>query len=407
MIKNCHKFKNIGNVKKIEIIHENEKKSIPKHYNRKTSYVDFGNYYQPLSFEIIDFLNSEIRIKKNHEYNNKKQWMIDFVTATDISNFTFCPVSYSISKSLEHDFLLESTEIGLVEHKESIVKSFFKSKKFKKEFFEDTTGISNRTKIYKELFEILDKSEVIYNGHEINNDVKYFKSKNGRYVGQPDFILRKIDTNEFFVIEEKFQYTPREFVNHSNRQDKDFENKKNEIDKKRNSDFFYENHINQVYSYIYGIAEYSISFGILIYWKYEIIDEKLEVHSCKIKIIEKNSSKRNELNTIYKDINQFCKTGLFNFSPTTRNPSKCASCVNNFLCGHKTGNFTEINIPYNKNHLKIYNTDYPEELKKSDDTKFNNSEEFDIDNFINNNISYPREILDDSNEEEDDEEIDE
>lgn len=396
IINNYSKYKNIGNLKKIEIEYDGQKVSLPQNFNPRKRYIDMGNYYKPEHFSILDFLTSEIRIKQEREFS-KKQILFDYVTASDISNFTYCPVSYSISKSIDYKLLLESTEIGLIEHESSIIHNYFKSKNFVTEHQESID--SKLTKSYHELSEILSKSELIYSGHNVENRIKYFKSKSGKYIGQPDFILRKKDTNEYFIIEEKFQRVPREFVNYRNQGDEYFDNLEIDIIKKRNSDYFYNNHVNQIYSYIYGISDFNIISGILIYWKYEVTNGKPEIHSCNLKILEKNQTKKEELNQMYQKILQFSKTGLLDFNPNNRNPSKCASCVNNFLCGHKTGNFSEINLPYNLNHLNIYNADFPDELKKKKRDYDEHRDEFNPINFQINNIIFP--------EKENDENIDE
>ena len=41
-----------------------------------------------------------------------------------------------------------------------------------------------------------------------DDDVKYFKNDKANFVGQPDFILKNIITNEIIVIEEKYQFIP-------------------------------------------------------------------------------------------------------------------------------------------------------------------------------------------------------
>jgi hypothetical protein len=45
------------------------------------------------------------------------------------------------------------------------------------------------------------------------------------------------------------------------------------------------------------------------------------------------------------------------FDIDKRNFKKCASCVNNFLCNHKTGKFTKLSLPYDIeyfNKIKSY-----------------------------------------------------
>lgn len=46
------------------------------------------------------------------------------------------------------------------------------------------------------------------------------------------------------------------------------------------------------------------------------------------------------------------------------NLNKCAACVVNKYCTHKTDKFDVLKIPYSKNDLLLNYVEFPEELKK-------------------------------------------
>ncbi|MNX99896.1 hypothetical protein D3C86_1323690 [compost metagenome] len=204
--------------------------------------------------------------------------------------------------------------------------------------------------------------EIIYSGHSPDDKNKIFKSLKGKFIGQPDYILKNKKNNEIIVVEEKYQLIPKQFISYGN--DNYYNNLEEEIEEKRNKVFFYENHLNQISSYLYGISEYDIKYGILIYWKYEIEDDNQTVKKCAFTKVLKNEENRYNLNEVYKKILNLNKNKTLPFNIKNRNPTKCASCVNNFLCGHKTGKFHTIEIPYKEEYLKLPDIDFPEDLKK-------------------------------------------
>src|SRR5690606_12343253 len=85
------------------------------------------------------------------------------------------------------------------------------------------------------------QSELVYADFKTKKS-KYFKGKNGVFVGKPDYIF-KDNEGKFFVVEEKYQYQAYSTGETPN---------------------FYDNHINQLLSYIYGISRPSIDYGFLV-----------------------------------------------------------------------------------------------------------------------------------------------
>lgn len=370
----CVQFKNVGNC-----IDEN--KLLPYF-----KYVYDGNTYKVDEFSLINYLQLELNIKKKKEFVKINNALIT-ISATDISNYTYCPVSYSISKTFKH-FLLESTEIGIEKHTNSLIHKLVKNAIKQDNKIDNNVEFSeyelNYDINYQELKNKLKDFEVLFSGHK-DNEKKYFKSFKSNYVGQPDYILKNIITNEIVIIEEKYQFIPSEIEDYSwNYYDAGkiatardtYERIMESINEKRNKNIFYENHINQVMSYLYGISEYEIKYAFLIYWKYEIKDKKQIVTKCYFKTIDRKQEKRDreKLNLIFRNIIKINKEGKINFELNNRKASKCASCVNNYLCGHKTGRYNTLSVPYQINYLQTKNNvPFPEILKKNKDEKSNSN----------------------------------
>lgn len=361
LLKTYNKFKNLANCEYSKIIHNNIERIIPKNAILSISYKDNGDFFEAESFSIFDYLKLEIKIKKNRLYDIIETDSI-YISASDIANFTYCPVNFAIYKSIKYK-TLTSAKIGLELHESSFINSmiFSESKKEK-------TVTTNEEIFYDENFKTLKDTlkncDILYSGHSPNDKLKYFKSSKGNFIGQPDFILRDRITHKIFVIEEKYHYIPKEFINYGNADYYDDVHKKNRNE--REKQIGYDNHINQLLSYVYGITDYEIDYGILIYWKYEIEENKRNITKCSYRIINKNEEYQINLNKIYLKIKSFLRNKNLEFDTNSRNPKKCASCVNNILCGHKTGNYNDITLPYNSKYLKINEGIFPESFEKDE-----------------------------------------
>jgi hypothetical protein len=128
-------------------------------------------------------------------------------------------------------------------------------------------------------FDELSKSSIVFYGHD-NEENRYFKSANENFIGQPDYIFKNDTTNDIFVVEEKFQFLPKDPSTFDYSYYSDEEEQK--IIKKRASKTFFSNHVNQLNSYIYGIGEYDIRYGYLVYWKYELEDGNPNIVACNV-----------------------------------------------------------------------------------------------------------------------------
>ncbi|WP_081212057.1 PD-(D/E)XK nuclease family protein [Salegentibacter sediminis] len=367
--KSSSKFKNIANCEKKEILYKGEKKYIPKDGLTSIGYKDKGDFFEALNLTLFQFLQLEYRIKNKKlfsdlAYTSKK------VSATDISNYTFCPVSFSISKSIFYK-TLESTEEGAKLHEKSILNEIVNRSKKSFTTSDQMEPDINYEESYQELKTTLEGFEILYSDHMSEYKEKIFESKNGRYNGKPDYILINKKEGRIIVVEEKYYHIPKEFYSYND--DPFYNDLEKKIELKRNKKQFHENHIYQLLSYIYGIKDYSIDFGLLVYWKYEYDDlGKPNVTKCHFKKVIRNEKSREKLNNIYSEIQKFKKEGIRNFNTEIRNPKKCANCVNSFLCGHKTGKFKKLTFPYSKSFLRTNYVEYPEMFKKSDYSEYKN-----------------------------------
>lgn len=367
LIKTYNSFKIIGSCEPIVVLYNNKEKTIPKDAFPDFKYLFNGLIYEIDSFSIFNYLKLEINIKQKKKYHIRNDINLSFISATDISNFTFCPVNYSISKTLYYRSL-ESTINGAKKHEESLINKIVNKNNI--QFIpQETYGRINKDieldENYIQLKKILCDFEVIYSGHLQDSVNKVFRSAKGKFIGQPDFILKNKKTNETVVLEEKYQFIPKEFFSFGS--DEYYNRLEEEIDEKRNKKHFYQNHINQVSSYLYGISDFKIDYGILVYWKYEIHDNYQIISKCFFTKIDKNEDNRTKLNKIYKDILDLNTIKVLKFDTNKRSPSKCASCVNNYLCAHKTGKFDKLTIPYDLDYLKISkDVPFPEDLKKNE-----------------------------------------
>ena len=209
--KSYYKFKSLANCEYSIILHNNVERKIPKNAVLSFKYKDNGNFFEVPSFSIFNYLQLEIKIKENGLYDiidsNSK-----YISASDIANFTYCPVSYAISKSIKYK-TLTSAKIGIELHESSFINSMIFKESKKEELVSTNEEIFNDEN-FKILSAKLKNCDILYSGHSQNDEVKYFKSTKGNFIGQPDFILRDRITNKIFVIEEKYHNIPKEFYSY-------------------------------------------------------------------------------------------------------------------------------------------------------------------------------------------------
>ncbi len=322
-----------------------------------------SNFYEHLGYskpECIDELLKEVEIKKNlHELKIKKPDN-DYITATDIASFNFCPASYAISRSFEIESDKNEIRKFLGAEFHETLRLIDKSipDGYSDEQLYDPDILENE-KVTK-----IKNCELIFSGH--TTDMVLFKNEEENFVGQPDYIF-KDPNGDFFVVEEKFKFLNvrhKEIENHAIGM-KDFYRKNPDLWEenetiKRNKNSFFSNHILQVESYIQYIKEYPIKYGVLIYWYYDFHGGKnnvpgfgnvAKVHSVTVKVIKRNDH-LSLLRETKNSITKLVSNEELEFDQKV-NPIKCAACSVNKYCGHKTNNFKDLTMPYSKKYLEL------------------------------------------------------
>jgi CRISPR/Cas system-associated exonuclease Cas4 (RecB family) len=310
--------------------------------NEKPYYYYDSGKYLPERFNIIDFLVQEYRYKKNNEFKtliNKT----NYISATDLANYTYCPIGYSIGCTYEtpKNYL---AEIGTSKHEEHRLINAFKPTEEKTEFESKKDFLlyyqNNET---KEFISDIESSKVVFSGHDKNIKEKYFINENKGFIGQPDYIFIN-NENKYFIVEEKF--------------------KRN---KESNQNFFFRNHKVQLAAYIYYIEKYKIDYGYLVYWLYEYSGTSVSIEKCKVLKISRTQSAEDYLDNAFNEVLSFKTKKYININISVLNPKKCANCVYVLLCGHKNKRRNQVTIPYQSSYFSLYYAKYPEILKKEMD----------------------------------------
>jgi CRISPR/Cas system-associated exonuclease Cas4 (RecB family) len=316
-----------------------------KYQNKKKTSVNKRGWETYSAYDERDFALFTYRIIKGEAIFKKPRFLYDesvfkiisdyavtetnlsYVSATDISSFVFCPVSYCIKKSFNEDEPNEEAIIGTELHEENRLVGYVAGSKNKFEF----TGSVTESKFYnsqnKDFFDDLRNSNINYVGHN-NTTKKYFKSSKGKFVGQPDYVFTNRN-GENFIVEEKYR------------------NLKKELRSLR------DNHKAQLASYIIGLDELKANYGYLVYWYYSYEDNKRYVKKCVAFRIDKSESDQQIIRYAYKNIVNLNAGHNYSFNNSELDANKCANCIVRKFCGHKTGRLNKVSIPYSKEYYGL------------------------------------------------------
>lgn len=315
-------------------------------------------YYD--SSESINQLLIEKQIRSERYKIIRKIYAKEKLSATDLSNFIFCPISFIINYSFQIDFPTGEKQrlFGEKLHEElHLLKRFEDSKKIT----EDNNEYRQET-VYDDLkIKKITNSKLIYSGHN-RDQKKIFANNNAKIICDPDYIFLDED-NQYFLVEEKYHYQ-----RDPNKQSY------SDIEKEINNSF-YKNHQIQVIAYLKNIFEYKLDYAYLVYWYYDFpynfnfesnySFRQINIHTVKVKKISLNSINEEFYEETVNSINNLLTTKKIVFDTNTINPNKCGGCVVNKYCGHKNKKLTECSFPYNVDYLKFYPVDFPMKLKKS------------------------------------------
>lgn len=333
------------------------------------AYGEYVQYQSGTYFNCSESINQliiEKNLRRDRHSIKLKDQSKNYISATDLSNFTYCPSSYAISKTFQIDYPTgeKEREIGEKLHE-------------KLKLIQRVTDYKSTGNIAHKLFDepiILDilKSENIYVGHKENR--RTFFNSDLNIVCEPDYIFKDVYSNHF-VVEEKFQYKkdPRKdtyedkwlewngYYSASHNEERyqeieDWDNLKV---------YFYSNHQVQLITYLKSIQEYDLKYGYLVYWYYDYQENKEPyIHKVSAKKITLVDWSLALFNTAYSGV-QNLKTNKSNqFSIDKINVNKCGGCVVNKYCGHKNKKYDTLTYPYNKDYLKFFKAEFPEELNR-------------------------------------------
>lgn len=318
---------------------------------------------------IIEYLLDEVNLKRNKNEIVEKDFKNLVFTATDLSNYRYCPVGYSIGKSFDisNPNGIEYTDIGKFLHEKLLLVGKLDS--YNAQIHYNDFEV-NSDPVLKRII----NSKLIICGH--SNETKIFTNKFENYSGSPDYIFKDSD-DRYFVVEEKFhkkrdyrkylRYLEDLCLKYQNTsfEDQSLQDKIDKASKWADSKTnFYPNHELQGLSYIRNIQDYKIEYGYLIYWFYDIENGYPYIHRVEIKRLEMNESNENQYNLYISQLRDLVTNGKQKFEQDKLHPNKCAACVVSKYCGHKTGLYDNFSFPYNKNDIKIFSIKFPDELKK-------------------------------------------
>jgi CRISPR/Cas system-associated exonuclease Cas4 (RecB family) len=343
-------------LKLIGFTNEDKINLLLKHYEIQFSYVDFvenskpvrnrkGQIYKYLKsrWKVINneislgMLRTEVELRINNQIELKEYEESDYISASDLSSFVFCPASFSISKSFKINYTLNQFKIenGNRFHE----KLFFFKNKSSFGFSGDID--SNFTDKKITFLKKIHSCKLIFKGHKEKKNI--FVNHEIKFIGQPDYIFKDPNDN-YFVLEEKFHYRdPFKTTNNYNQLD-------------NCTDDFFSNQLIQLQSYIEYIKDFEINYGIIVNWYYHYLDGELIVYNFTYKIVKKDYDK-SLLQKTFEEILLFKKNKTLNFKNNV-NINKCANCSVNLYCSHKTDNFEILKLPYNIDDLRLRNIDY-------------------------------------------------
>jgi len=330
--------------------------------------IQYGRYQQYQSgwyfntSDAIDALVLERDIRKKQSSLKERTVKLEHLRATDISNYTFCSSSFSISNSFEidHPSGEKEREIGERLHEQlKLIKRV--------ETYNKTGEIEDKLFGEPAIFHIL-KSKNIYAGHSDNK--KTFFNSELNIACEPDYIFVD-DNSNYFVVEEKFQYKrdPTKPTSDDNWfewngyfSESHEEDRTNEINQWDNyKPLFYLNHQVQVATYLRSIKEYDLKYGYLVYWYYDYkYGQEPYIHKVCVKKITLDQATIQLFNSAYQNVQHLISHRQQHFAPDKLNPNKCGGCVVNKYCGHKSKRYDKITYPYDKEYLKLFPAKYEE-----------------------------------------------
>ncbi|MCI1189413.1 hypothetical protein MON38_18470 [Hymenobacter sp. DH14] len=250
-----------------------------------------------------------------------------YITATDISSYVFCPASYCIKKSFIDDEATIEAQIGTGFHEYSRLVYYTDASKRSLVFGGNVIGDQYYNKDNHYFFDDLRKSKIVYAGYDANSK-KYFKSSKANFFGSPNYIFAN-ENGQNYVVQEKFRNA------------------------KKRSNILRSSHKAQVVSYINFLDSIDALYGYIVYWYYVGEDDSKRIKECIVFKVEKSETDEEEIQSVFQDVSWINEGFDLEFDRDKLDAKKCVNCVVNRFCGHKTGRFTQVSIPYGKEYYGL------------------------------------------------------
>jgi CRISPR/Cas system-associated exonuclease Cas4 (RecB family) len=314
-----------------------------------------NNGYTSLTYSVSDciqMLVDEIEIKKNKQEIQSKELNQVNISATELSNYVYCPVSYSVAKSfvINKPTGQEFTDIGVTLHEQLRLID-------KKIPFNLSETEAHQNNVFQdEIIRRIRSSQIVFIGH--TEDKQYFTNEDAQFVGQPDYIFKDKE-GKYFIVEEKFHSIKPESHNY-------WQEHPNQYNSLTNR--FYDNHQIQVISYLRNIKEYKLDYGYLIYWYYQTskliqgnttYGEFPQIHDVRTKQIVLNDETEKFYETTVANIRNLQNEKVQSFNAANLHINKCVGCVVNKYCSHKARRLNTFALPYRRDDLKLFFVDFP------------------------------------------------
>jgi CRISPR/Cas system-associated exonuclease Cas4 (RecB family) len=297
-----------------------------------------GEKCLPEKYDLIDFLIDEYKLKKEKKYEILRN-ISEYVSATDLANFTFCPIGYAIDKSFEIE-TNSLTETGEHLHEQSRLSSRIDlmDGELKKKLVQRKDNVESYITEENHLFfDKIMESKLLYSGHS-ESTRKYFTNEQIKFIGQPDYIF-KDNSGVNFIVEEKFKR-----------------------ERYRGFDSFFSNHKIQLASYIYYLNEFNAQYGYLVYWMYDYSGYEISYERCLVTRIDRGTNMEQFLIRVHNELRDFKRKKFLNPDLSRLDGKKCASCVYCRYCGHKNGKKSQVTLPYQRSYHNLYKAEYPQIL---------------------------------------------
>ncbi|MBO0938732.1 hypothetical protein J2I47_19430 [Fibrella sp. HMF5335] len=263
--------------------------------------------------KLIEGLLDENKKRKYPEY-----WVKFYALSTvqDLTQFAFCPASYSVKESFKIEFSkkqdddFEEDEEEL--ESESYLLQLFSYLRKMNSNDQDEYLSNNRNIKY-----LLD-SLLTYNGYDEN---KPFYNVPYNISGKPHLIFKGSSGEQILVVE------------------------KNTFNDKL-PEAIWHNHQVQVWAYIHLFAELSISKAYVIYWHKGAASYVPSRRSFRIYEVDVSASIKDKFISILDSFDSLRSETAIPFDVNSINPEKCFKCICRTICNHKSGLIEVLSFPY-------------------------------------------------------------